>query len=405
TKPNELLDLLHSNHPEISGAPDFQLPGDLEKNDFQHIPIKYVVTLTTSNDAFLDSIGSCDLKNRVAIPITAKIECPNRGNFLEKKPLEEWMNSLLTLEEEFLPLQHKGIFEKRAVPPFLYFFNLFTRAHPYPFFSIWCDSPNLFTETFSTMPPGVNQPFFDRDPDVFEFVSLYLRGYNIFPLTKERLPVGWDMDNFLKYLTLDACFFKLQRLVQIIRPFFFIGLSLPGRDFFSNEEKVMVYIRRVEPSLLHISEDGNVMYRRQGQILKGEFFANHVAMDLHSANHWEFKFLGRSDGIMMSRISERIWPLTNRSASYFLGEPGSSFFDIDDTRMHCRQVYDHSVGRSFRLYKSSTVSCARIWICKLVFSLKKSPDPDKSLIIVPVWGVGVTQLYFEASSITKSIRN
>ncbi|CAG8446411.1 10843_t:CDS:1 [Acaulospora colombiana] len=221
----------------------------------------------------------------------------------------------------------------------------------------------------------------------------------------ESLPLGWDMDNFLKYLTLDAHFFKLQRLVQTIRPFFFTGMSPSGHDFFSNEEKVMVYLRKVEPSLLHIAEDGNVMYNMQGQILKGEFFANNLVMDLYSANHWEFKFLGRPDGAMMSRISKRIRPLASQPTSLFPGETGSSFFSIDGIHMHGREVYDHSLERSFPFRESSTMSCARIWTYKLVFSLKISPDPSEPLIMVPVWGVGVTQLYFEASSSSKSIRN
>ncbi|CAG8598446.1 24652_t:CDS:2 [Cetraspora pellucida] len=267
------------------------------------------------------------------------------------------------------------------------------------YFSINCltrDSPNLLTEQLLSESQEENEIFFDRDPDLFEFIAKYLRGYNIFPLTKEILPVGWNLFNFIQCLTQDACFFKLKGLFISIRPFYYFGMSPSAIDIFSREEKIVINLQKVNPTNFHIEND-DVMHIVQGQPLKAEFFTGNLAWDLISDNNWEFKFLNNLDNVMVKRISKEIRSQANPEVEYYPGEPGGAFFSIDDIEMNGSSVYDHTVERSFPLQQTSRpFSCVRIWLKKLVFSFRIPSDPDKPLIIVPKWGIGLTQIYHKS---------
>ncbi|KAF0386644.1 BTB domain protein [Gigaspora margarita] len=264
--------------------------------------------------------------------------------------------------------------------------------------SLTRDSPNLLTEHLLSVSESQdeNEIFFDRDPEVFEFIAKHLRGYNIFPLIKENLPLGWNLYNFIQCLTQDACFFKLKGLFISIRPFYYFSESLTAIDIFSREEKMVFNLQKVEPTKLHIEND-DVMHVVQGKHIKAEFFAGNLVWDLISDNNWEFKFLNNWDNVMVKRISKEIRPQADPNVEYYAGESSGAFFSIDDIEMNGNDVYEHTVERSFSLQQTNRpFSCVRIWLKKLVFSLRIPNDPDKPLIIVPVWGIGLTQIYHKS---------
>ncbi|CAG8639266.1 14525_t:CDS:2 [Dentiscutata heterogama] len=261
------------------------------------------------------------------------------------------------------------------------------------------DSPNLLTEHL--LSESQDEVFFDRDPDVFEFIAKHLRGYNIFPLIKENLPVGWNLYNFIQCLTQDACFFKLKGLFFSIRPFYYFGASPTAIDIFSREEKTVFNFQKVNPTNLHIEND-DVMHVVQDKRIKAEFFTGNIVWDLISDNNWEFKFINNLDNVMIKRISKEIRPQADQNVEYYIGESGGAFFSIDDIEMNGNDVYDHTVERSFPLQQTNRpFSCVRIWLKKLVFSLRIPNDPNKPLIIVPIWGIGLTQIYHKSLKYVK----
>ena len=80
------------------------------------------------------------------------------------------------------------------------------------------DAPNYFTAffegAFRETSEGVREMKLYRDPYLFNFIHLYLSGYEILPLPTDDLPCYFSEETRLKNLLLDARFYGLDALVE-----------------------------------------------------------------------------------------------------------------------------------------------------------------------------------------------
>jgi len=83
---------------------------------------------------------------------------------------------------------------------------------------IMCDAPNYFTTffegPFKETSEGVREMKLYRDPYLFEFIHLYLSGYEILPLPNDNIPSRFSEESRLKCLLLDARFYGLDTLAE-----------------------------------------------------------------------------------------------------------------------------------------------------------------------------------------------
>ncbi|CAE6481247.1 unnamed protein product, partial [Rhizoctonia solani] len=78
------------------------------------------------------------------------------------------------------------------------------------------DAPNLFTKFINEHLENVPMRL-SRNPDIFSIIVEYLCGYKIFPLRKELLPPGMSHEMTMENLRVDARYYGLSNLVQLLR--------------------------------------------------------------------------------------------------------------------------------------------------------------------------------------------
>jgi len=80
------------------------------------------------------------------------------------------------------------------------------------------DAPNNFTAffegPFKETSEGVREMKLHRDPYLFNFIHMYLSGYEILPLPKDNIPSYFSEESRLKNLLLDARFYGLDALAE-----------------------------------------------------------------------------------------------------------------------------------------------------------------------------------------------
>ena len=82
------------------------------------------------------------------------------------------------------------------------------------------DGPNYFTNyfggSFKEAQDGVQVMVLSRDPYLFTFICMYLRGYHVLPLPDENIPWYLSKESRLKNLLADAYFYGLNSLAEEI---------------------------------------------------------------------------------------------------------------------------------------------------------------------------------------------
>ncbi|TPX32735.1 hypothetical protein SmJEL517_g04233 [Synchytrium microbalum] len=86
--------------------------------------------------------------------------------------------------------------------------------------SIESDAPNHFTAALlgSFVEARSEQPlFFDRDPELFEFIVRHLRGYTLVPVLESPIP-SMSLEAYKANLLADAQYFGLAALIELLDP-------------------------------------------------------------------------------------------------------------------------------------------------------------------------------------------
>jgi hypothetical protein len=270
------------------------------------------------------------------------------------------------------------------------------------FISLQTDAPNLFTEMFwGGEVYGEKEIFFDRDPVIFEVISRYLRGYEIFPISPINLPVGMSENVFRQNLLRDAKFFQLTKLSESM-----ITLDTRIGDVFNSHFKIEKRLSDIEPLHLQLKRFGDkqyVVYKSEGTPVV-LFNMGGVICDVAPLNSIEWKF--QPVNIEHSRIIRDIIVKVmgedyDQKNDIFNGSKSICAFEIDGQKVYGSEIYVKFKDKTAEVDKQGRI---RFLLSKLIFSLEAIVEHQQSNSIgsssagerikhriKPVWGTGITE--------------
>ncbi|RIA93419.1 hypothetical protein C1645_762470 [Glomus cerebriforme] len=260
--------------------------------------------------------------------------------------------------------------------------------------SLQTDAPNLFTEMFwGGEVYGEKEIFFDRDPVIFEVISRYLRGYEIFPLSAINLPVGMSETIFRTNLLRDAKFFQLSKLSESM-----ITLDTRIGDIFNSHFKIEKRLTDIEP-LIHLElkrfgEKQYVVYKSDGMPVV-LFHMGGVICDVappNSTTEWRFQPVNvEHSKILREIIINVIGENYDHKIDVFNGSKSISAFEIDGQKVYGSDIYMKFKDKTAEVDKFGRI---RFLLSKLIFSLEVINDQNTGKFkhsIKPVWGTGITE--------------
>ncbi|CAB4387730.1 hypothetical protein RhiirA5_394736 [Rhizophagus irregularis] len=268
--------------------------------------------------------------------------------------------------------------------------------------SLQTDAPNLFTEMlWGGEVYGEKEIFFDRDPVIFEVISRYLRGYEIFPISSINLPVGMSENVFRQNLLRDAKFFQLSKLSESM-----ITLDTRIGDIFNSHFKIEKRLTDIDPLLLQLKRFGDkqyVIYKSEGMPVV-LFHMGGVICDVSPLNSIEWKFQPvnlEHSRIIRDIIINVIGEDYDQKNDIFNGIKSVSAFEIDGQKVYGSEIYMKFKDKTAEVDKQGRI---RFLLSKLIFSLEVINEHQQSNPIggssaggkikhriKPVWGTGITE--------------
>ncbi|CAI2168037.1 4024_t:CDS:2 [Funneliformis geosporum] len=271
--------------------------------------------------------------------------------------------------------------------------------------SLQTDAPNLFTEMFwGGKVYGVKEIFFDRDPVIFEVISRYLRGYEIFPISSINLPVGMTENIFRHNLLRDAKFFQLTKLSESM-----ITMDTRIGDVFNShlkiEKRLIDIIPHAHLQLKRFGEKQFVVYKSEGMPVV-LFHMGGVICDVappSSTAEWRFHPVDLEHSrIIRDIIVNIVGESYDHKNDVFNGIKSISAFEIDGQKVYGSEIYSKFKDKTAEVDKYGRI---RFLLSKLIFSLEVvgenqyNNNPIGSASsggkikhrMKPVWGTGITE--------------
>src|SRR2546429_8170945 len=224
---------------------------------------------------------------------------------------------------------------------------------------------------------GIKEIFFDRDPIIFEVISRYLRGYEIFPISSINLPVGMSENIFRQNLLRDAKFFQLSKLSESM-----ITLDTRIGDIFNSHFKIEKRLSDIEP-LVHLQlkrfgDKQYVVYKSEGMPVV-LFHMGGVICDvapLNSTVEWKFQPVNLEHSrIVRDIIVNVIGENYDQKNDIFNGSKSISSFEIDGQKVYGNEIYVKFKDKTAEVDKHGRI---RFLLSKLIFSLEVINEHQQS---------------------------